>query len=124
MPAGARVRNAAKLTGSPRMRQVLAEAQEAFDVVIVDCPAVLPVVDATTLSPHVRGVLLVIAAEEVAIGAVRMAMYRLRHVGSPLVGAVLNKVRDRSTGIYYYGERGYGYTAYTDLYNEEVEEAS
>jgi|GEM_PF-2684142 len=105
IPAGAHVRNPAKLLGSAQMKSLLEQAQANFDNVIIDCPAVLPVVDASTLSGHVRGVLVVIAAEEVEVGAVRMALYRLRHVGSPVVGAVLNKVRERATSYYYYGYR-------------------
>ncbi|MBN1257944.1 MAG: polysaccharide biosynthesis tyrosine autokinase [Planctomycetes bacterium] len=117
IPAGSRVRNPAKLMGSPEMMALIKHAEENFDIVIIDCPAVLPVVDATTLSGHVRGVLMVIAAEEVEIGAVRMALYRLQHVGSPIVGAVLNKVKERSTSYYYYGYRdrsGYYYSPYSD----------
>lgn len=119
IPAGSRVRNPAKLMGSMEMQDLIDKAEDSFDIVIIDCPAVLPVVDATTLSGRVRGVLMVIAAEEVEIGAVKMALYRLQHVGSPIVGAVLNKVRERSTSYYYYGYRyrsGYYYSPYSEPY--------
>ncbi len=67
---------------------------------------------------------MVIAAEEGESGAVRMALYRLQHVGSPIVGAVLNKVRERSTSYYYYGYRyrsGYYYSPYTERYGQDGE---
>jgi capsular exopolysaccharide synthesis family protein len=124
MPAGSRVRNAAKLLGSPNMETLLKEAEENFDIVIVDCPAVLPVVDATIIAPLMRGVLLVAAAEEAEIGAVRMAMYRLQHVGAPLAGAVLNKVRERSASYTYYGYRyrgGYYYSPYGSRFTDPDE---
>lgn len=119
IPVGSKVRNPAKLLSSPALRKLLAEAEAAFDIVVMDCPAILPVVDATLIAPHVRGVLLVIAAEEVDIGAVRMALYRLQHVGAPIVGAVLNKVVERSTSYTYYGYRyraGYYYSPYSKTY--------
>jgi capsular exopolysaccharide synthesis family protein len=119
LPAGGKVRNPAKLMGSAGMRGLIQEAEARYDIVILDCPAVLPVVDAATMAGHVRGVLMVIAAEEVEVGAVRMALYRLKHVGSPIIGAVLNKVRERSTSYYYYGTRyrgGYSYGPYRRPY--------
>ncbi|MHC4872008.1 MAG: polysaccharide biosynthesis tyrosine autokinase [Planctomycetota bacterium] len=125
IPAGSRVRNPAKLMGSMEMQDMIDRAEDSFDIVIIDCPAVLPVVDATTLSGRVRGVLMVIAAEEVEIAAVRMALYRLQHVGSPIVGAVLNKVRERSTSYYYYGYRyrsGYYYSPYSEPYADSEDE--
>lgn len=105
IPAGHRVSNPAKLLGGSAMNALLDIAERNFDVVIVDCPALLPVVDATILAPNVRGVLMVVAAEEVEIGAARMALYRLQHVGSPMVGAVLNKVRATDASRAYYGSR-------------------
>ncbi len=126
IPAGSRVRNPAKLMGSAEMQALIDRAEESFDIVIIDCPAVLPVVDATTLSGRVRGVLMVIAAEEVEIAAVKMALYRLQHVGSPIVGAVLNKVCEKSTSYYYYGYRyrsGYYYSPYSEPYVDGGEES-
>ncbi len=125
--AGSRVRNPAKLLGGGAMEALLQEAEHTFDVIIVDCPAVLPVVDATILAPHMAGVLLVIAAEEVELGAVRMAMYRLQHVGAPILGAVLNKVCERSTSYTYYGYRyraGYYYSPYSKTYGEKDDTSS
>jgi len=125
IPAGSRVRNAAKLLGAPAMLTLLDEAERNFDIMIIDCPAVLPVVDATILAPHMRGILMVIAAEEVEIGAVRMALYRLLHVGAPMAGAVLNKVQERSTSYTYYGYRyrgGYYYSPYSSTYGNQDED--
>ncbi len=125
VPAGSRVRNAAKLLGNPRMLTLLDEIERNFDIVILDCPAVLPVVDATILAPHMRGVLMVIAAEEAEIGAVRMALYRLQHVGAPMAGGVLNKVRERSASYTYYGYRyrgGYYYSPYSSVYGANEDE--
>ncbi len=122
LPAGSRVRNVTKLLSSPALAELLDEAEHNFDIVIVDCPAVLPVVDATILAPHARGVLMVIAADEVEVGAVRMALYRMQHVGAPFVGAVLNKVRERSTSYSYYGyhcRSANGYAAYGHPYGQD-----
>jgi capsular exopolysaccharide synthesis family protein len=124
VPGRGRVKNPAKLIGSERMRQLLAWGQENYDAVIVDCPAILPVVDATYLAPLVRGVLMVVAAEEVEIPEVRMALYRLQHVGNPPVGAVLNKVRGGLSSYYYgyrYGAASYhNNPAYSEVYRTDA----
>ncbi|MFW5857688.1 MAG: polysaccharide biosynthesis tyrosine autokinase, partial [Planctomycetota bacterium] len=118
LPAGGRVRNPPKLLNGPRTAEIIRHLEDQFDIVIIDCPAMLPVVDGTTLSPLVRGVLLVVAADEVEIAEVRMALYRLQHVGAPLVGAVLNKVRERLSSYYY----GYRYrTDYRSIYATDDE---
>ena len=105
LPAGATERNSGRLLGSAQMKVLLDNLEDRFDIMIVDCPAGLPVVDATILAPHMGGVLLVAAAEEVEIGAVRMAQYRLRHVGAPMAGAILNKVREHAAAIIIGGYR-------------------
>lgn len=118
VPARERVRNPAKLIASERMKALLEEAQEVYDVVVIDSPAILPVVDATYLAPQARGTLVVIGAEEVEIPEVRMALYRLRHVGAPILGFALNKVREALSGYYY----GYRYrSGYAGTYHNAYE---
>ncbi len=107
LPSGKLPRNPTKLLRDRHMQDLLVDVQQRYDIVIIDCPAVLPVVDATIVAPSVRGVLVAVAANEADIGSVRMALHRLQHVGAPVIGAVLNKVRDRSASTGYYG---YGYS--------------
>ncbi len=112
MAAGTHPKNPTNLLRKPILPQFLDEMEKRYDVIILDCPALLPVVDATILAPYARGVLLVIAAGEVEISSVRMTMHRLQHVGAPIIGAALNKIKEKSAsyGYYgYYGSRRYHY---------------
>jgi receptor protein-tyrosine kinase len=61
LPSGASVPFAAELLRSPKMSEVLDQARELADVVILDTPPLLPVADARSLmrNPSVDGVLLV-----------------------------------------------------------------
>ncbi|MCX7935612.1 MAG: CpsD/CapB family tyrosine-protein kinase, partial [Planctomycetota bacterium] len=120
IPAGKRVRNPVRLFYSPQMRSLLQAIEREAEVAIFDCPAVLPVVDATILAPDMRGVLLVIAAEEVEIEAVRMAIYRLQHVGARLCGAVLNKVGEPASRYVYYGSYRRGSYYYSPTREKET----
>ena len=81
-----------------------------FDILILDAPAILPVVDTTVISPLVRGVLLVVGAGKTPIGACQQAIARLEHVNSNIIGAVLNKAKEMRFDFFY----GSGYTVYGD----------
>lgn len=121
MPAGNRVENPVRLLREKRFLQLAEALEQRADVVIYDCPAVLPVVDSTILAPLMRGVVLVVAAEHTSIGEAQLALYRLRHVGAPILGGVLNKVSVSAGGYSYYGYRRgtqyyYGYS--DNLYGE------
>lgn len=104
--AGGLPPNPAEVLGSERMRQFLSEAQQAFDVVIVDSPPCGAVTDPVVLSQAVDGVLLVLDAHRTARQAARRASENLRNVNARLVGMVINRL-DRSKGRYYYYSRYY-----------------
>jgi capsular exopolysaccharide synthesis family protein len=111
LPAGGKADNATKLVASPRMEELLTWAQEVYDVVVIDTPAVLPVADTTIFANLARAVLMIIDASNTRTGAARAAISRLVHVRGRVVGAVLNRADHRALGyMSYYGARyGYGY---------------
>jgi Mrp family chromosome partitioning ATPase len=92
------------------MEGLLAWAEQRYEVVIVDSPAVLPVVDASVVAPMMNGVLLVIAAHEVTVNALKMAKYRLDHINAPILGCVLNKVKIARYAYSYHGYQPYADT--------------
>lgn len=81
------------------------DLREAFDVVIIDSPPVLPVADALVISRLVDATVLVVNARSTRRGDVSRAMELLRKVEAPVVGTVLNEVRGRR----WFGGYGYGY---------------
>ncbi|NUQ93888.1 MAG: polysaccharide biosynthesis tyrosine autokinase [Gemmatimonadaceae bacterium] len=102
--------NPSELLGSERMREVIAEARESFDVILFDSPPLLAVTDAAVLSTMVDGAILVVRMGTTSREAVRRAAAHLRAVHSRVLGAVLNDI-DVTTGGYY-GGYGYYYYAY------------
>ncbi len=105
-----RAGNATKLLSSPRMDQLLSWAEENYDVVILDTPAVLPVADTTIFAQRARAVLMIVDAHSTRASAAHVAMSRLLHVRSKMVGAVLNRAGHRAMGYMPYYGHGYGYT--------------
>jgi capsular exopolysaccharide synthesis family protein len=102
--------NPSELLGSDRMREVIAEARERFDVVLFDSPPLLAVTDAAVLSTMVDGAILVVRVGSTSREAVRRATSHLRAVHSRVLGAVLNDIDAGAGG--YYGGYGYYYYAY------------
>jgi len=102
------VANPTELLSGPRMRSVLAELAEQFDVVLIDSPPVLPVADAMILSGHADGVVLVVSAGQTRRAELRRTREKLAQAGTPVVGAVLNKASQQDE----YGYYGSGYQPY------------
>ena len=102
--------NPSELLGSDRMREVLAEVREQFDIVLFDSPPLLAVTDAAVLSTIVDGAILVVRTGSTTRQAVRRAAAHLRAVHARVLGAVLNDIDVKSGS--YYGGYGYYYYAY------------
>ena len=110
LTAGVIPPNPSELLGSERMRELLQEAREIYDYVLIDLPPVLPVADALVLGAMVDGVVLVIDSGEVKVDLARDVKKQLQHAGANILGVVLNKVRSEHHGYgygyyYYYGSK-------------------
>lgn len=104
LPAGEGDGEPADLLGSMNMDVFLEQVSGSFDHVVLDTPPVLGLADATLVATKADAVILVVSAAGTRGEAAREAVRRLRLVGSPLVGAVLNHADDRSDR---YGPYGY-----------------
>ena len=93
LSAGTYAERFADLLGSDRMRSLVNELAEHFEMIILDTPPVLAVADTAALAPLVDGVLLVVGAGTTNRHAVEEALQQLEGVGAHVVGAVLNDAR-------------------------------
>lgn len=99
------------LLASSRLPELLAEWKAAYDVVILDSPAVLPVHDAVLLAQHSDAVLLLARHERTTRTSLRRSVDRLRGQVGPAVpiGVILNQVTPASGEF----QQHYGYTQET-----------
>ncbi|MGI6331011.1 MAG: CpsD/CapB family tyrosine-protein kinase [Zhaonellaceae bacterium] len=102
LTAGPNPPNPAELLDSQRMKQLLHELTQAYELVLVDSPPVIAVTDATILAQSVDGVILVVAAKEVKREYALEAKERLKKVEARLLGVILNKVKLQSKEQNYY----------------------
>ena len=101
LPAGQPIANSIEALTSPRMRQILEEAADRFDWVILDAPPVGPTTDARILTQMVGGTLFVIQAARTPYADIQKAVDALGR--DQLLGVVLNGVEPTGTDGYYYG---------------------
>lgn len=111
LPAGRIPPNPSELLGSQRMKQIIDELSQDY-LVLLDAPPLLPVTDAGLLSAYSDGVLLVQATGRAALEQSQHCRRILDHIGSRLLGVVLNKAPLKGMGAIAYGDGYGGYGAY------------
>ncbi len=104
LTCGALPVNAANLLSGTRMRVLLGELQEQFDIIVLDTPPVLATADASIVASLTDGVLLVVRAGTTDRNAAQRAYQQLSNVGARVVGTVLNDPGGEvaKEGDYYY----------------------
>lgn len=95
--------NPSELLGSKKMRMLLEELKEKYDMILFDSPPVIAVTDAAVLSTLLDGVVLVSSSGSTSKEALQRAITLLENVKSRLIGGVLNKIKVESVyGSYHY----------------------
>lgn len=123
LTAGTIPPNPAELLCSDNMRDLLVGLREAYDIVIIDAPPVIPVTDAPLLTAFTDMVVVVLESGRIPIKAAQRMKELLQSVQAPVAGFVLNDrtaLFSETYGYYgkgyygkgYYGRRYYGYAYY------------
>jgi capsular exopolysaccharide synthesis family protein len=112
LPAGPSSRCCADLIGAS-LKQILAQAEAEYDLVIVDAPPILGFPEPLQMAAAVDGVVMVAVAGETNRKAIESALATLRRVRANVLGLVLNEITsDTSDGYYYHGYYGKYYKYY------------
>ncbi len=103
--------NPAELLGSEKMRNLLEEMGQTFDLILLDTPPLLPATDALELGEAVEAALIVVRAGVTERSYLREVRRILDNTKFPAVGVVLNAVDlARHYGYYRYRYYYYRYT--------------
>ncbi|GAA2511534.1 polysaccharide biosynthesis tyrosine autokinase [Pilimelia columellifera] len=104
LPSGFQPPNPSELLGSEHMADLLEHFRSQYDIVIVDCPPLLPVTDGAIVAARADGALLVTRARKTTQAEVAAAAAALGSVDARLLGCVFNMVKPADGGPYsYYG---------------------
>lgn len=106
LPAGRPVRNSSELLGSHVFTQFLAHARDEFDVVIIDTPPTLSVVDASLLVALCDATVIVCSAGSTRKQSLDRTIDALYQVGATNLTVALNRFEPSKA----YGKYAYGYS--------------
>lgn len=90
---------------SPAMKQLLDEARDMFDWVVVDTPPIAILPDANLLSAMIDAALLVVSARSTPYPMVQRAAEAIGP--GRILGVVLNRAEHAAVPVYHYGYQGY-----------------
>jgi capsular exopolysaccharide synthesis family protein len=110
LTSGPHVPNPAEVVQSDAFGKLLDTLGQGFDKIVVDSPPILAVTDAMVIATRVDTTLLVARAGSSRRDVVLQVVRKLRGVGIPVVGLVLNALDPKRSGSgYYYHYPYYGY---------------
>jgi capsular exopolysaccharide synthesis family protein len=101
LPAGPSSSQCAELIGGS-LKQILAEAEREYDLIVVDSPPVLGFSEPLQMAAAVDGLLVVAVAGETSRKAVDAVLITLRRLHANVLGLVLNEVTSSTSDAYYY----------------------
>jgi succinoglycan biosynthesis transport protein ExoP len=107
LPSGPVPPNAADLLATARIRKIIAEAVERFDIVLIDGPPTLGLADAPLLAAATKNILFVVESGKTRTRTAIEALNRLEATGAHILGVALTKAN--SDDLSGYGGYGYGY---------------
>jgi len=113
LTSGALPPNPSEILQTTAMSSIIAELRQAYDIVLIDAPPLLPVTDASLLASMADGALLVVRHGETGREAVAGAVARLDAVGARLLGTVLSMAPVKELA-----RTGYGYGYGPDYFSQ------
>jgi capsular exopolysaccharide synthesis family protein len=102
LTSGAIPPNPSEFLSSPRLKEILAEMREEYDVVLIDTPPVLPIGDAVLMGNLADAAVLVYQVGRISRNALKRAKFLLDHAQAKVLGLVLTDVRPEITPEYSY----------------------
>lgn len=105
LPCGKLPSSPTEVIGAARMHTLLNTLKDQADIVLIDCPPVLPVAETIMLANMADYTILVLRANHSHIRVARDALLSLQQAGVKVIGAVLNSVPPSSEENYSYAYR-------------------
>jgi capsular exopolysaccharide synthesis family protein len=97
------------LLASSAWNTIIAEARSSYDLIVIDTPPVMSVIDTVILARHADTTMLVVGWRSTQRRIVQETLKRLKRVGRPIAGLVLSKVQGQiEVAEYYAGYYGPG----------------
>ncbi len=127
MTTGGRPHNPGELIASSAFADMVGELRNQFDIVLIDCPPIIPVADAASLASVVDGIIMILRIRRGVILSAHKAKERLDMVNGNLMGVIVNGMDENlyynEYGTYYRGAY-YSGTNYSKYYDRQYSDYS
>lgn len=107
LPAGVAGEHPSRLLGEERVRDVFTKLKQEFDLIVLDCPPVVPVSDPLQFVDIADGALYLVMAGQTSRDIAKRGIGILKSVGTNIVGVVANNLGEVLP--YYFDHKYYGY---------------
>ncbi len=102
LPSGAVPPNPAELLASERMKDLIQQVADEYDLIVIDTAPVQVVADATVIAQQVDSVVIVADTKRVRRAQLASTIEALERTGAHISGVILNRVKPRPRDDYYY----------------------
>lgn len=93
--------NPVELLGSARMRSLIQDLEQRFDIVMIDAPPLLPVTDAAVLTSITDGAILVVGAGIIKNEHLTRTLERMDQAQGQVLGLIINRLPTSGADAYY-----------------------
>jgi non-specific protein-tyrosine kinase len=133
--AGEIATNPTELLASPRLDELIAQVKSSYQIIIIDCPPVLPIADAAVICKAVDGSVVIVHGGKTRIKAFLATVDAINESVPNIYGVIINKIPNNRESEdygylsgynrYYKGTYGYilkkrGYTPYGPYSPKEI----
>ena len=84
--------NSTELLSTDRFNELISYAKKKYQVVIIDCPPILPVIDASVICQSVDGAIVIAYGGKTRTRSFAATIDILKQIGVPICGVVINKI--------------------------------
>ncbi len=112
LTSGARPANSSELLSTPVLKDFIESLFDSFDLILIDCPASLPVADTFLWGQIVDKAVFTVKQGKTSVKSAKFTLERMKQANIKILGCVINNCHQSGTP---YGEYGY----YTSYYNDK-----
>jgi polysaccharide biosynthesis transport protein len=105
--AGALAPNPSELVSSKIIPELIKKASSEYDIIFIDAPPVLAATEASIWASLADGTIIVYQVGKIARGALKRAKAQLDHVGTKILGVVLNGLKAEISPDFAYRDKKY-----------------
>ena len=111
LTSGPRPANSSELLSTPVLKDFIDSLKDSFDLILIDCPASLPVADTFLWGQIIDKAIFTVRQGKTSVKSAKFALERMKQTNIKVIGCVINDCHQSGTP---YGEYGYYKSYYND----------